>query len=251
MTTIGGFGLEITIGGDTIVDLIEGEIPKLKKFLAEATPQDATDGYTERVATGKRSLESFKVTLGWDADDTTHDAIMNAFNADAFPVRQVETATVVGTVSGSGNAEVVVTAAGMTNSPKTVSVAVLNLDTASVVAGKIRAALALDADVSAFFTVSGTGTAVVLTCIDYAANDATINIAIDNDTCTGLTTAATSANTVAGVAVDYVEFEITTPGADEVITFMGHIEEVARIPGDEDYYKAEVVITPTGAPTIA
>jgi phage tail sheath gpL-like len=96
---------------------------------------------------------------------------------------------------------VIVTAAGMTNSPKTVSVAVANNDTAAQVAGKIRTALGLDADVSAFFTVGGSTTAVILTAKAAAANDSTMNIDVDNGTsCTGLTTAHTSANTTPGVS---------------------------------------------------
>lgn len=114
--------------------------------------------------------------------------------------QQVETGTVVGTVTGSGNATVIVTAAAMPNSPKTVSVAVLNADTASQVAGKIRTALAADADVKAFFDVSGSGAEVILTTKIARGNDSTININIDNGTCTGLTAAPTSANTTAGVA---------------------------------------------------
>jgi hypothetical protein len=125
---------------------------------------------------------------------------------------QVETATAAGTVTGSGNASVVVTAAGMTGSPKTISVPVNVSDTASVWAGKVRTALTADADVAALFTVSGTTTAIVLTRKPtatytvaatavplYAANDATLNISLANGTSTGITTAATSANTTAGV----------------------------------------------------
>lgn len=120
--------------------------------------------------------------------------------SSAICTQQVETATVVGTVTGSGNATVIVTAAAMPNSPKTVSVAVLNADTASQVAGKIRTALAANADVKAFFDVSGSGTGIILTTKYARANDSTININIDNGTCTGLTAAPTSANTTAGVA---------------------------------------------------
>jgi hypothetical protein len=115
-------------------------------------------------------------------------------------VLQVETATALGSVTGSGNASVIVTAAGMNNSPKTISVAVLNLDSASDVGGKIRTALAADTDVNNFFTVGGSGANVSLTSRVAIANDATMNIAIDNGTCTGLTAAPTSANTTAGVA---------------------------------------------------
>lgn len=118
-------------------------------------------------------------------------------------VAQVETATVIGTITGSGNATVVVTAAGMSNSPKTVSVAVLNTDTATIVGGKIRAALALDPDVNAFFIISGATTSVILTVKEISANDATLNISIANGTCTGLTAAPASANTTAGVADSY------------------------------------------------
>jgi len=114
-------------------------------------------------------------------------------------VKQVETATVAGTVTGDGNATVIVTAANMDGSPVTVSVAVLNGDTASAVGGKIRTALAADATVGDFFTVSGSTTSVVLTVKSARANDATLNISIANGTCTGLTAAPTSANTTAGV----------------------------------------------------
>lgn len=114
-------------------------------------------------------------------------------------VRQVETATVVGTITLTGNASVVVTASGMTGSGDTIPVPVIDTDTASIVAGKIRAVLASDVDVSAFFDVTGATDKVVLTAKAQAANDATINVSIANDTCTGLTAAPTSANTTAGV----------------------------------------------------
>lgn len=127
--------------------------------------------------------------------------------------QQVETATAAGTISAAGNVAVVVTAAGMTGSPKTINVAAANGDTAAVWAGKVRTALAADAAVAALFTVGGTTTAISLTRKPthtftrgeetvnfYAANDGTLNIALANGTTTGVTTAATSANTTAGVA---------------------------------------------------
>lgn len=113
---------------------------------------------------------------------------------------QVETATVVGTidVAGAGNASVTVTAAGLAGSPLTLAVAVANNDTASQVAGKIRTALAANAAIAALFAVSGATDAIILTALTAGANDATLNIATDNGTCTGLTAAPTSANTTAG-----------------------------------------------------
>lgn len=116
--------------------------------------------------------------------------------------KQVETATVLGTITGTGNATVTVTAYGMTNSPKAISVAVTSGDTASVVGGLIRTALAFDVDVAALFLVSGAGANVVLTKHAAAANDSTLNIAIDNGTCTGLTAAPTSTNTTAGTGIE-------------------------------------------------
>jgi hypothetical protein len=123
---------------------------------------------------------------------------------------QVETATAAGTATASSNANLVVTAAGMTGSPKTILVPLLSGDTASVCAEKYRAALANDAAVSGLFTVSGTGTSVVLTRNPvkilqsdgvsvplYTTSDATLNIAI-NAGITGITVAASSANTIAG-----------------------------------------------------
>lgn len=114
---------------------------------------------------------------------------------------QVETLTVQGAVAGAGNAMVTVTAAGMPNSPKVVSVAVVVPDSAADVAGKIRAALGLDPDVSSFFTIGGNNAQVMLNALQVAANDPTMNIAIANGTCAGLTPVAVSNHTTAGAVV--------------------------------------------------
>jgi hypothetical protein len=114
--------------------------------------------------------------------------------------KQVNVATVAGTVTGSGDAAVKITAALMTNSPKTLQVAVLNHDTAADVALKIRYALATDVDVSNAFLIGGTAAAVQLTSRIDAANDPLLNVSIDNNTCAGLTPAPTSTTTVTGVA---------------------------------------------------
>lgn len=137
MTTEGGFGLlvKITVGTalTAIAQLLEGsEMPKFKKYIAEATPHNATGGWAVRIATGKRSLESFKVVLGWDSDEATHAAMQAAFDSD--------------------NA---------------------------------------------------------------------VNMSV-----------------------------VSPDGSDETIAFAAHIEEIARMLGQEDAYKAEVMITPTGKPTI-
>lgn len=130
-------------------------------------------------------------------------ASLTKAGAPTSGVLQVETAVVVGTITTAGNVEVIVTAAGMTGSPKTINVAVALDDDASAVAGKIRAALAADTEVSAMFSVSGSGANVVLTAIKSAANDAILNIAVDNGTAAGLTPDATSNNTTSGVRGDF------------------------------------------------
>lgn len=119
-------------------------------------------------------------------------------------VAQVERAVVSGTVSVSGNAVVTVTAPGMANSPKAVNVAVVNGDTAAVVAGKIITALNADADVGGFFTASSVLSAVVdLTAKVATTNDTSINVAIANGTCAGLTASPTSTTITAGVRGRY------------------------------------------------
>src|SRR3990170_5661640 len=152
--------------------------------------------------------------------------------------KQVETATVVGTVTGTGNATVTITALGMANTPKAISVAVSSADTASIVGGLIRTALAFDTDVAALFLISGSGANVVLTKHVAVANDDTLNIAIANGTCTGLTAAPTSTNTLAGTGLtngyctlaqvkssDVLNFSNTTH--DEILETI--IEAVSRL----------------------
>lgn len=118
-------------------------------------------------------------------------------------VAQVETATIAGTITQSGNATFTITSALVTGSPLAVSVAVLVDDTAAIVAGKAAVTLNATAAVSAHFTASANSDALILTAKKAAANDATLNIAFTNGTCTGLTPNATSADTTAGVKADY------------------------------------------------
>jgi hypothetical protein len=129
---------------------------------------------------------------------------------------QVETATVIAAsgVTGNGNATVTITSAHVVGSPLAVSVAVTTASTtAALLTTALRAGLTANAAVSLYYTVSGTGADIVLTrkaTTTYTLNgtsvpirpatDATLNIAIANGTCTGITTAGTSTGTTAGVA---------------------------------------------------
>lgn len=176
--------------------------------------------------------------LGKDAAETAMDSVTKVISCDAIMqgassdlvidlsdldstgttawaagTAQVETATIVGTISTAGNMTVTVTSADVTGSPLALSVAVANADTASQVATKVRAALTDNTAISTYFTAGGSGADVTLahkgtiqqtiqgTSIPaYPANDATLNIAYTNDTCAGLTPDATSDDTTAGVA---------------------------------------------------
>jgi hypothetical protein len=129
---------------------------------------------------------------------------------------QTETATIVGTVSQSGNATFTITCTGMGNSPKAISVPVLNLDTAAQVAAKAAIVLNADADVSAMFYAASAGDYVILIRKIAAADIANLNIAFTNGTCLGLTPNATSANTVVG-------------GAAEAFTTVGQVTNIGGL----------------------
>lgn len=124
---------------------------------------------------------------------------------DETGVLQVETAVVVGTIgaAGAGDVEVTVTGNDIDGSPVLVLVPVDNNDADTVVAGKIRTALAANAAITEKYTVGGTGANVSLTRLAPAMdNDTTLNIAIAEGTSDGLTADAESNNTTAGVAAD-------------------------------------------------
>lgn len=143
------------------------------------------------------ALTAVPLTNDSASDDVAGITISN--HADGG-ICQVETAVIVGPIdpAGAGDAEVITTAAGMTGSPITTAVAVANDDTATQVATKMAAELNLDGDITDMFHVASSGANLVLTRLVPAANDATMNIAYDNDTCSGLTPDATSNNTTAG-----------------------------------------------------
>ena len=118
-------------------------------------------------------------------------------------VAQVETAVIVGTITLAGNATFTITSGLVTGSPLAVSVAVALDDTATLVAAKAAVTLNANAAVSAHFTASSSVADLILTAKKAAANDATLNIAYTNGTCTGLTPDATSNDTTAGVKGDW------------------------------------------------
>lgn len=140
--------------------------------------------------------------------------------------KQVETATCAGTVTTAGNAACTITSALLgTTSPLTVAFAVEEADEGAEIATALRNALNATAAVTAHYIVGGTDAAVSLTAKLCAADDATLNIAIDDGTgegaSEGVTTAATSENSAAGVALDTIASAlgkiVTAINADETL----------------------------------
>jgi hypothetical protein len=141
---------------------------------------------------------------GADATLDVSAGTLSTTTAEVRGTQQVETATAAGTITASGTADVTVTASGMTGSPKTLTPTVAINDTASDWAAKVRTALNADSDVTAMFTVGGSSTSITLTRKEDAdgfrsANDGTLNIALENGTCTGITEDTASDNTTPGV----------------------------------------------------
>ena len=147
-------------------------------------------------------------SLEWDTGYTGGSTSFVAGTA------QVETATIVAAsgCTSNGTMSLVVTSAGMTGSPKSVDVALTTAahTSATLIATAARTALEADTVVAARFTIGGTGANITLTrkptatytvpggTLDlYAANDATLNLAIPSGL--GVTAAGTSTNTTAGV----------------------------------------------------
>jgi predicted secreted protein len=170
---------------------------------------------------------------------------------------QIETATVVGTVSNPGDLEVIITAAGMTGTPLTLAVPATNGD-ASQQAATIRAFLVGDATaapVRAMFDISGATDKVILTRKIPMANDTSLNIATATGTATGLTTTASSADTHAGEtlgAVAYIQ-SMSGPGltldTEDVTTHdsAGAWEEVVATILRTGELSADIVYDPANA----
>ncbi len=114
-------------------------------------------------------------------------------------IPQVETAVTLGSIEVTGVLNVVVTGQDIVGSPLVVPVPVTALDIGSEVAENIRVALAATPAVSNAYTVSGTGSNVVLTEVDPDGNDPTLNVAVLPGTAFGIGLPVPfSLNTVAG-----------------------------------------------------
>jgi hypothetical protein len=224
-----GDRVSITKGGITLETRITGfinEIIASSTAAPSATTNRNTQGYSGSAVNtnvqGTDHLASVNTATTRYVGDITVPVVNDVYvlectGAGSAGVQQIETGTVVGTIgaSGAGNATVIVTSSFLTGSPLTTPVAVANNDTAAQVAGKIRAALGAITAITDVFVVGGSSAAVTLSKIVAAANDATLNININNGTCSGLTAAPTSADTLAGVA-GTATFKVGSNNGDNV-----------------------------------
>jgi hypothetical protein len=158
------------------------------------------------------------VTLTKKSPFTANDGTLNIASANGtcngLTAAANSVNTTAGVAAGAGTMTITVTAAGMTNSPKVVNVAIVNSDTTTSQATKAATALNADPDVSAFFVATSNTNNVILTAKEPAANDATMNVASAPGTATGPTAVATSTDTTAGYAIGAGDVAITVLGAD-------------------------------------
>lgn len=89
----GGFGavLKIDVSGlIAVTHVMDFEFPEFEKILAEITAHDSPGGYAEFISTGKRKMNAFTCKLVWDIAETTHAAMVAAFDSDAAVNMSVE-----------------------------------------------------------------------------------------------------------------------------------------------------------------
>ncbi|KKL61284.1 hypothetical protein LCGC14_2196840 [marine sediment metagenome] len=176
---------------------------------------------------GNRSIKLLESTARTattmvDAENTLNAGGTFIIDVTDAGTMQVETATVIATITIDGDIDVIVTSAILVGSPLTTTIAVLAGDDEEDVAGKIRTALALVSAITDDYTVGGTGAEVTLTTLIDAADDATLNIDVHFTPAVGVTDDTTSADTAAGASVAQIETAtvvgtVSTAGALTVI----------------------------------
>lgn len=127
---------------------------------------------------------------------------------------QIEKAVAAGNITATGNAKVTITSANFNgaNKDRVISVPVQLNDTPSLWANKVRGALNANEDVIALFNVSGTNANIILTNKRARAQDATLNIKLENDSCAGIATALLSVNEQTGTVTESIQLsDIKTP----------------------------------------
>jgi hypothetical protein len=213
-STLTVFGLPVA--GDTIFFTSPADVRTLFTFVAgtAGANQISIDTLTTptEVATAISALTVSGLTLSSSAEvvtltATTAGAGGNGWAAEtagayAQRIAVLSGGNTAGTIVTSGLIDITVTSALIASSPFVLSVPVGAGDTLNVWAEKIRQRLTDSSRVSALYAIGGTGASITVTKrAPFLANDTTLNVALANGTPSpGITAAASSANTTAGVA---------------------------------------------------
>jgi predicted secreted protein len=103
----GSFGVTFKITISTVltavVDVIDITWPKQTAETADKTAHDSAGGYRERIKTGLFNLEPHQITVEWVADETTHAALLTAFNSTDSVNCSIEDATPKETIAYAAN----------------------------------------------------------------------------------------------------------------------------------------------------
>lgn len=208
---------------NTMATLIRAELNATSAITDFYTVGGATDKIILTANTAAPNDATLNIDVHNDTSTGYTDAVTSADTTAGAGVFQVETATVIATITEPGFIDTVFTSGIAAGSPISTSVAVVSGDSATDVAGKIKTALLLDSNITDDYTIGGSGTDITFTALVYAANDATLNLATSWTVSAGTVDDLTSANTTAGAFVAQVETAtyvgaITTSGLIVVIT---------------------------------
>ena len=158
-------------------------------------------GSNPDVGTSEETIWTEGGLYNWVAIDTSAGIVkISSSSTSDGGVNQVETQTIVGTDTVSGDLQVIITSAILATSPDTLLVAIDSADTSDEVAAKIIARLDTTTVITDFYSVGGTDSSFTLTALTKASDDTTLNIEIAVGTSSGVTPDTTSVNTTAGVA---------------------------------------------------
>jgi len=145
--------------------------------------------------------------------------VLECTTAGSVGIKQVETATVVGSigVAGAGTMTLTITSADIDDgTPLVVTTATIaNSASGTTIATAIRTAMNLVSAITDIFTITTSTDTVIATRKTPADNDSTLNMAIGLGTATGPTAAPISVATTAGVA-GTAAFKVTSTNGDNV-----------------------------------
>jgi autotransporter-associated beta strand protein len=189
----------VTIGASAILDVSSHAAPGYA-FTATQTLRGNGTLIGNATTTGTIAPVHYAGTLTTNGNLAFGIASTLSSEIDILGTAQVETATAAGAAIADGEVTVTVTSAAL-GVPVTLNVPILIGETSDAWAVKVRAALAADPFITPLFSVGGINSAITLTRLSGLANDTSLNIALANGAISpGITAAATSANTTAGVA---------------------------------------------------